>query len=69
MCVTLLPFFYALSVKHMRFLNLCSGTGSVSKPFVEGGWEVTEVDIDPRYEPTHVVDLNDWECPYGVGFF
>ena len=50
-------------------LNLCSGTGSVSKPFVKGGWEVTEVDIDPRYEPTHVVDLNDWECPYGVGFF
>ena len=53
----------------MRFLNLCSGTGSVSRPFVENGWEVIEVDIDPRYGPTHVVDLNDWDCPYETGFF
>ena len=53
----------------MRVLNLCSGTGSVSRPFVENGWEVIEVDIDPRYGPTHVVDLNDWDCPYETGFF
>ena len=53
----------------MRFLNLCSGTGSVSRPFVENGWEVIEVDIDPRYGPTHVADLNEWDCPYETGFF
>ena len=53
----------------MRFLNLCSGTGSVSRPFVENGWEVIEVDISGRHAPTHVVDLNDWDCPYETGFF
>ena len=51
------------------FLNLCSGTGSVSRPFVENGWEVIEMDISRRHAPTHVVDLNDWDCPYETGFF
>ena len=56
-------------LKKMRFLNLCSGTGSVSRPFVENGWEVIEVDISGRHAPTHVVDLNEWDCPYETGFF
>ena len=51
----------------MRLLNLCSGTGSVSKSFV--GWDIVEVDWDNRYEPTHHVDLMTWECPYEVGYF
>ena len=51
----------------MRLLNLCSGTGSVSKSFV--GWEIVEVDWDNRYKPTHNVDLMTWECPYEVGYF
>ena len=36
---------------------------------MKGGWEVIEVDIDPRHGPTHVVDLNNWDCPYAAGFF
>ena len=51
----------------MRLLNLCSGTGSVSKSFV--GWDIVEVDWENRYEPTHNVDLMTWECPYEVGYF
>ena len=53
----------------MRVLNLCSGTGSVSRPFVEEGHEVVEVDWDPRYSPTHCVDITTWECPYTPGHF
>ena len=53
----------------MRLLNLCSGTGSVSLPFVAADWEVVEVDWDPHYGPTHVIDLTVWNCPYEAGFF
>ena len=53
----------------MRLLNLCSGTGSVSIPFKQAAWDVIEVDWDPRYKPTHVVDLMTWECPYEPGHF
>ena len=53
----------------MRFLNLCSGTGSVSGPFRENGWEVVEVDWDPTFGPTHCCNLLTWECPYEAGFF
>ena len=53
----------------MRLLNLCSGTGSVAAPFKQSGWEVIEVDWDPRYKPTHVVNLMTWDCPYEAGFF
>ena len=45
----------------MRLLNLCSGTGSVSAPFRENGWEVVEVDWDNRFDPTHVVDITKWD--------
>ena len=51
-------------VLKMRFLNLCSGTGSVSKPFRDAGWEVVGCDWCPRHDPTHVVELTSWECPY-----
>ena len=53
----------------MRFLNLCSGTGSVSKPFGKAGYDVVEVDWDNRFGPKHCVDIMTWECPYPVGHF
>ena len=45
----------------MRLLNLCSGTGSVSVPFRENGWDVVEVDWDDRFDPKHVVDITKWD--------
>ena len=51
-------------VQQMHMQNLCSGTGSVSKAFVRGGWEIVDVDWDPRHGPTHCVDIMSWECPY-----
>ena len=53
----------------MRVLNLCSGTGSVSRPFVDNGYEVVNVDWDSRYSPTHCVDIMTWNCPYLPGHF
>ena len=53
----------------MRFLNLCSGTGSVSKPFGKAGYDVVEVDWDNRFGPKHCVGIMTWECPYPVGHF
>ena len=53
----------------MRMLNLCSGTMSVSQPFVDNGYEVVNVDWDSRYSPTHCVDIMTWNCPYPPGHF
>ena len=50
-------------------MNLCSGTGSVSRPFVRAGHTVVNVDWDDRYNPTHCVDIMTWECPYPPGHF
>ena len=50
-------------------LNLCSGTGSVSVPFLAAGHTVVNVDWDDRYNPTHCVDIMTWECPYPPGHF
>ena len=44
-----------------KALFLCSGTGSVGEPFREGGWEVTDVDIDPRYKPEIQTDITTWD--------
>ena len=51
----------------MRLLNLCSGTCSVSEAF--SGWDVVNVDWDPRFGPTHCVDIMTWQCPYLPCFF
>ena len=56
-------------VLEMRLLNLCSGTGSVSKPFAAAGWEVVEVDWDSTHRPTRHVDIMKWNCPYDAGHF
>ena len=53
----------------MRLLNLCSGTGSVSKPFIDAGWECVDVDWDSRFDATHVCDIMTWDCPYEAGHF
>lgn len=34
-----------------RILVLCCGAGSVAIPFLDHGWEVTGVDINPQIEP------------------
>ena len=51
----------------MRFLNLCSGTGSVSRALKDANYEVVDVDWDNRFGPTHCVDIMTWECPYEKG--
>ena len=48
---------------------VCSGAGSVSKPFAAASWEIVEVDWDPTYGPTHCCNLMTWQCPYDAGHF
>ena len=67
-CVFVLLTVFCL-VQKMNMLNLCNGTGSVSKAFVRGGWEIVDVDWDPRHGPTHCVNIMSWECPYPPFFF
>ena len=40
---------------------LCSGTGSVGAPFREGGWEVTNVDWDGRFNAEIQADITKWD--------
>ena len=44
-----------------RALFLCSGTGSVGKPFREAGWEVVDVDWDGRFGAEIVADILTWD--------
>ena len=45
-----------------RALFLCSGTGSVGRPFREaGGWEVADVDRDGCFGAEIVVDILVWD--------
>lgn len=44
-----------------RALFLCSGTGSVGRPFREAGWEVVDVDRDGRFGAEVVVDILAWD--------
>ena len=41
-------------------LELFSGTGSIGRAFEKLGWNVTSVDINPRFNPTHVADILKW---------
>ena len=45
----------------MRLLSLFDGTGSLSKPFLEAGWEVQSLDIDGRHGATLVCDIRTWD--------
>ena len=60
---------HIIGIVNMRLLNLCSGTRSVSKAFERAGHGVVEVDWDPRFPPTHCVDIMNWKCPYEPGYF
>ena len=44
-----------------RVLDLFSGTGSVGKVFKQHGWEVISVDNHKRWNPTHCVDVLNWD--------
>jgi len=43
----------------MKFLDLCSGREGVSKEFRKAGWDVTTVDINPKFNPDIVADINN----------
>eukprot|EP00969_Alexandrium_andersonii_P107101 4723936-Alexandrium_andersonii.AAC.1 len=43
-----------------RALFLCSGTGSIGRPFREAGWAVVDVDRDPRFGAEVVTDILTW---------
>jgi hypothetical protein len=44
-----------------RVLELFSGTGSIGRAFEKLGWTVTSLDINPKFEPTHVADILLWD--------
>jgi len=43
-------------------VDLCSGLGGFSQAFVNHGWQVITVDIEPKFNPTVVADVTkiDW---------
>ena len=43
----------------MRLLDLCCGLKGFSQDFADHGWEVTTVDIDPRFSPDIIADVNN----------
>ena len=44
----------------MRVLELFSGTGSIGKAFADS--EVVSVDSNPRFDPTILCDIRDFDC-------
>ena len=42
-------------------LDLFSGTGSVKWALEKRGWTVISVDMDPKYEPDVVADIETWK--------
>ena len=44
-----------------RALFLCSGTGSVGKPFRDSGYEVVDVDRDGKHAPDIQTDITTWD--------
>ena len=53
-----------------RVLELFSGTGSIGRAFERLGWTVTSLDINPKFEPTHVADILSWNFKlYRPGHF
>jgi hypothetical protein len=51
------------SLENKLCLDLCSGKGGFSQAFVQAGWKVITVDIEPKFEPSLVADVTkiDWE--------
>ena len=44
----------------MRFLEVFSGSGTLSRCFRDHGWEVVSIDIDPKTDATIHCDILDW---------
>ena len=55
----------------MKLLDLFTGTGSVKNIAEELGYSVTSLDIDPKFRPTHVADINvfDYKSHFKPGDF
>ena len=54
----------------MRVLEVFQGTGSVGKVFECVGWQVISVDVESRFEPTHLTDVLAWDYrQYPPGYF
>ena len=45
----------------MNVLELFSGTGSVGKCCKELGWDVVSVDIEKKFNPTHLCNIMDFD--------
>ena len=46
---------------NVKLLDLFTGTGSVKFVAEELGYHVTSLDIDPKFRPTHVADINSFD--------
>jgi len=44
-----------------RLLSLFDGTGAISRPFLEAGWEVQSLDIDGSHGATITCDILKWD--------
>ena len=44
-----------------RLLSLFDGTGAISRPFIEAGWEVQSLDIDGSHGATLTTDILKWD--------
>ena len=44
----------------MLILDICCGLKGASQAFVERGWDVITVDIDPQFNPDIVTDIRTW---------
>ena len=57
-------------IRSLKALDLFSGTGSVSRALKNLGFEVVSVDLNPRCEATHNVDIMQWNYKsYPTGYF
>jgi hypothetical protein len=53
-----------------RLLELFSGTGSIGRAFIEKGWEVVSVDLDPKANATITANILTWDYEiYEPGYF
>ena len=58
------------AVRKKYALDLFSGTHSVGKQLARRGYTVVSVDVRPRSEPTHCVNILDWDYKmYRRGYF